>query len=60
MAPQHLVEGSDLVFDLMPDLSHELLKAGKIAAKSRLLRLPSDLEVALAIARAIMGEAQEI
>jgi hypothetical protein len=42
MAPQHLVEVGDLVFNrLMPNLSYEFLKVGKIAAKSRLLCLPS-------------------
>ena len=44
----------------MTNVAHERRQIGQTAAKSRLLRLPTDLEVALAIARAEVRKAQKI
>jgi hypothetical protein len=41
------------------NVTHERRKTDHAAAKSRLLRLPANLVVAFAIARAVMGKAQE-
>ena len=43
----------------VPNLAHELRQSGNTTAKSRLLRLSPELEVAFAVTRAVMDEAQE-
>jgi hypothetical protein len=43
----------------VPDLAHELRQSGNAPAKSRLLRCAPELEVTLAITRAVVNEAEE-
>src|ERR1039458_2705114 len=57
----HLIEPLPLVPQRpMPNVTHELRNVGQTAAKPRLLRLPTNLEVALAVARAVVRKAQKI
>jgi hypothetical protein len=60
VATKDLIESKDLVLERpVPNIAHELPEIGHSAAKSRLLRLATNLVVAFAIARAVVGKAQK-
>src|ERR1019366_6294524 len=61
MATQDLIEPLPLVPQRpMPNVAHERGQVSQTAAKPRLLRLPTNLEVALAVARAEVRKPQKI
>jgi hypothetical protein len=58
VATKGLVEPTDLILTRpVPNIAHELPETSHSAAKSRLLRLATNLVVAFAIARAVVGKA---
>src|ERR1700736_4134136 len=60
VATKGLIEPTDLILQRpVPNVTHELPEGGQAAAKSRLLRFPANLVVAVAVARAVMGKAQK-
>lgn len=60
MASKDLIEPIDLVLEgPVPNVTHQLGKAGHATAKPRLLRFPANLVFAVAIARAKMGKPQK-
>jgi hypothetical protein len=60
VATKDLIEPKDLVLQgPVPNVTHQRREVGHTAAKPRLLRFATHLVVAVAIAGAVMGEAQK-
>src|SRR5208337_4377506 len=60
MATKDLIEPKDLVLERpVPNVTHQFREVDHTAAKPRLLRFATNLVVAFAITRAVMGEAQK-
>ena len=58
VATKGLIEPTDLILQRpVPNVTHELPEGGQAAAKSRLLRFPANLVVAVAVAIAVVAPA---